>query len=68
MINNKGRRNELTQLKFEKRLKLYGVKKEDGKFYCFKSTGKPCSCYMCSGQKYNRKVKHKDSLKDFASN
>jgi NAD(P)H-nitrite reductase large subunit len=26
----------------------------------FKSTGKPCSCTMCSPKKYNRTIKHKN--------
>lgn len=26
----------------------------------FKTTGKPCSCYACSPNKYSRKQKHKN--------
>ena len=60
MENNKGRREELTKLKFKKRLKQLDLKKEDGNLYCYKSTGKPCSCYMCSNDKYKRKKKKID--------
>lgn len=50
--------------KFKKRLQNFGYKiedvvKEGYNLFCFKTTGKPCSCWMCSGQKYNRKQKHK---------
>lgn len=62
MKNNKGRRNELTQLKFKKRLDQLGLKKEDGNLFCYKSTGKPCSCYMCSYRKFDRNIKHKNKL------
>lgn len=57
--NNKGRRNELTALKFKKRLKQIGMtiddaRKPENNLYVFKSHGKPCSCWACRGQKYNR--------------
>ena len=32
--------------------------------YCYKSQGKPCSCPICSGEKYNRKTKHKKKVYD----
>jgi hypothetical protein len=51
---NKGRRNELTRLKFQRRLKLYGVKEGEGNFFGFQSHGKPCSCYLCRNEKFNR--------------
>ena len=51
---NKGRRNELTNLKFKKRLKQLGLKKEEGSFYCYKSSGKPCSCSVCKKPRYKR--------------
>lgn len=57
---DKGRRQELTQLRFVKRLKNLSIsldKKDE--FYCYKEQGKPCSCYMCSYRKYSRKQKHK---------
>jgi hypothetical protein len=56
---NKGRREELTQLKFKKRLKQLGLNKSEGNFYCYKTNGKPCSCSVCSPKKYSRKIKHK---------
>jgi len=49
---NKGRRQELTNLKFKKRLKLRGLKPMDGKLYCFKTSSVPCSCAMCRGPKF----------------
>jgi hypothetical protein len=59
---NKGRRTQLTELKYKKRLKNLGLKETDpnSKYYCYKSTGKPCSCPMCSPEKYKRTEKHKD--------
>lgn len=62
---NKGRRNELTRLKYKKRLKNLGLKEaENSNFYCYKSTGKPCSCPLCSPEKYKRTVKHKNKSID----
>lgn len=66
--NNKGRREELTRLKFLKRLRNYtkGQKisanmtdaplsvSNKHNMRALKTTGKPCSCYMCSPYKYNR--------------
>ena len=51
---NKARRNELTRLKFKKRLKQLGLKQGEGNFYAYKSHGKPCSCALCRNQKYKR--------------
>ena len=45
---DKGRRNELIKLKYKKRLNQLGLKDGEGKFYAYKSHGKPCSCSMCS--------------------
>jgi hypothetical protein len=61
---DKGRRNELGKLKFKKRLKNYRLKEGDGKFNCFRTTGKPCSCSMCSPkeEKDKYKVKYKQKL------
>lgn len=56
-MNNKGRRNELTKLKHKKRAKKYGL--DPKKHYELKAQGKPCSCFLCSGDKYSRKAKHK---------
>lgn len=57
-MNNKGRRQELTMLKFKKRLKQLNLKVGEGNFYAYKSHGKPCSCFFCKNKKYNR-VKNK---------
>lgn len=38
------------------RLKRQGVKM---KLYCFKSTGKPCSCMSCSPSKVEEKAKYR---------
>ena len=66
---NKGRRDELTKLKYKKRLKQLGLKEEDsGKkgwnYHCYKTTGSPCSCEACSGERYNRTQKHKNHYLD----
>jgi hypothetical protein len=65
---NKGERQRITRLKFIKRLKLLRNKLEplreghlEGNFYAFKTTGTPCSCFLCRREKYNRNVKHKIS-------
>jgi len=65
-MNNKGRRNELTKLKYKKRLRQLGLKdgEPNSNFHCFKSTGSPCSCEACSGDKYNRSQKHKNNYLD----
>lgn len=54
---NKGRRNELRELHYKRRLLNYGIKDDSaGNFHAFKTTGKPCSCYACSQpeSRYNR--------------
>lgn len=63
-MTNKGERQRVTKLKFLKRLKKYCLledfRKGKGNFFVFKSTGSPCSCQTCAGEKYSRKLKHKD--------
>jgi len=59
---NKGRRQELTQLKFKKRLELRGLKPEDGKFHAFKSHSAPCSCWACRGLKYREADRAKNKF------
>lgn len=63
-MSNKGERQRKTQLKFKKRLKKYCIWYDfllgKGNFVVFKSTGSPCSCLTCAGEKYKRKVKHKN--------
>ena len=49
---NKGRRQELTQLKFKKRIGQVGLKESYGKMHMYKSHGTPCSCFFCRGLKY----------------
>lgn len=53
---NKLFRNLQKIKKFKQRQK---VLKFDDDNHVFKSTGKPCSCYMCSPYKFKRKIKHK---------
>lgn len=43
--------------KFKKRLRNYNLNSNEG--YLLKTTGKPCSCYMCSPKE--GKPKYKDS-------
>jgi hypothetical protein len=50
---NKERRRQLTRLKHIKRCKRLGLKPNEN--YCYKHQTKPCSCFMCSGLKFNRK-------------
>lgn len=60
---NKGERNRLTQIKFKRRLKRLRILDKSGQpqenQYCYKSQGKPCSCRLCSPEKYKRNIKHK---------
>ena len=49
---------------YRKRLRNWCLHEEDGNMTAFRTTGKPCSCYMCKGEKYNRKVKHKNKMKE----
>jgi len=45
---NKGRRNEVRDLKWKRRLKIFGLGKEA---WGFRDQGKPCSCSACSPRK-----------------
>ncbi|MGC4130357.1 MAG: hypothetical protein QM564_12570 [Bergeyella sp.] len=67
---NKGRRNELTLLKFKKRLTRIGLweKINDERYHLFayKSHGKPCSCYMCKADKFREKSRR--DFKNFDRN
>lgn len=63
MEKNKGRRNEITQLKWKKRLKNLNLPISDKRKYtCFKAQGKPCGCFGCKPPKYKRATKHKNSV------
>lgn len=58
---NKGRRVELGKLKFKKRLRnLNLVCKSDRDYKGYRTTGTPCSCFLCRGEKYSRNIKHKN--------
>lgn len=46
---------------YRKRMKKWGIKEND-KWHALRSTGKPCSCYMCRSEKFNRKEKHKGEM------
>lgn len=60
---NKGRREEIKQLKYKKRVKVFadleGKRTDDlikSQVYIkWKADAKPCSCFMCRNQKYSRK-------------
>lgn len=67
--SNKGERNKVKFRKFLRRLKIRGLKKEDdqsGKH--FRTTGTPCSCWMCdphkSGEEKHSVEKRKGSSDD----
>lgn len=52
--------------KFKKRLQNFGYKiedvvKEGYNLFCFKTTGKPCSCNLCKRPRYKRS-KNKKAL------
>lgn len=51
---DKATRHELKMLKYKKRINQLGLNNADGKFYAYRSHGKPCSCFMCSPYKYER--------------
>jgi hypothetical protein len=60
---NKYIRNEITKLKFKKRLSLHIQKTKidpnEYKFYAFKSHSTVCSCFLCRDVKYSRTSKYK---------
>lgn len=47
---NKKRRHELKMLKYKKRLNQLGLKDGQGKFFAYRSHGKPCSCMFCTSK------------------
>jgi hypothetical protein len=49
---------------YRKRLKKWGLSEKDGNMTAFRTTGSPCSCMACSGEKYSRKIKHKNQMKE----
>lgn len=58
--NDKGRRNELTRLKYKKRLKIY--QRQPGEWFALKSHGSPCSCGICRGEKYRNRDRQKNKV------
>jgi hypothetical protein len=69
---NKQERKLKGQAKFKKRLKNYGIIQDifdNGwgnnprnkliNFNCYRTTGKPCSCIMCSPGKIEEKAKYR---------
>lgn len=57
---NKARRHELKMLKYKRRLKNLGLKENpNSNFHAYRSHGSPCSCYMCSHNKYSRETEKK---------
>lgn len=60
---NKQERKLKGMYKFKKRLKNY--RREGTNSYIYKTTGKPCSCVMCSpaktGEERSQEIKRKDS-------
>lgn len=55
---NKARRQEVTDLKYKKRLRNYGLKK--GQWTALKSHGTPCSCGICRDEKYRNTDRQKN--------
>jgi hypothetical protein len=57
---NKARRHELKILKYLKRIKQLGLIITDiNKYHEYKTSGKPCSCWLCKNPKY-RDSRHKN--------
>lgn len=48
---------------YRKRLRNYGLDEKDGQ-HVFRTTGNPCSCLGYAGEKYNRKQKHRNNMKE----
>jgi len=53
---NKARREEVAKLKHQRRCGALGISPE--KWYRYKSTTKPCSCYLCRAEKEKMSFKH----------
>jgi hypothetical protein len=49
---NKGRKQELTSLKFKNRIQRIGIGATEANLWAYKSHGKPCSCFICRNPKY----------------
>jgi len=61
---NKAERFKRKMRKYNKRVKLLkalnGDKELAGKLFSYRSHGAPCSCSLCKGKRYSRKIKHKN--------
>lgn len=62
---NKQERKLKGVAKFKKRLANLKLTNVVGKFYPFKTSGKPCSCYLCSTHKYKHNGVKKQERKEF---
>lgn len=60
---NKLERKLKQNAKYKKRLKNYNLD-ANGSFNVYKSHGKPCSCYVCSTNKYKHNGDKKKELKE----
>ena len=54
---DKGLRNQIAQRLHKKRCDVLGL--DFKQHYCYKAQGKPCSCWMCTPEKFKRARKHK---------
>ncbi len=65
-MKNKGLRQEVKMRYFKRRLKIYQYDKIREvvavNSNVLRTTGKPCSCPMCRGERYSGKTKHKQPL------
>ena len=61
---NKQARKKILYRKWKERCKLYD--RPEG-HHILKHQAKPCSCDLCSGDKYSRKIKHKNKEYDYCS-
>jgi len=59
IFKNKNERREKGKHKFKKRIENYGLQNSLSKHFSLKTTGKPCSCAMCSPSKIGEKAKYK---------
>lgn len=66
---NKFERRVKGHYKFKKRLRNYKINPtemldadKDSVWHALKTSGKPCSCWLCRDEKYKRKVKHKNQI------
>ena len=57
---NKARRQELKELKYKKRVNIWGKEHNS-----LKSHSTPCSCYLCRDEKYNRANAKENAAKEF---